>query len=767
MYQIPSKLYGLQNRNTSRSPFLLCCCFSTANQRQTLHSSIQLPKNATITEDFCGQILDKHPDIRTLERLHSRIIFERSLRSNPSIGIKLMRAYAARGQPGVSHHLFDEITEKSVVLFNVLIRSYVNNHFYQDALVVYKNMSNYNINPDHYTFPCVLKACSGTENLRVGMQIHAAAVKVGLDSNLFIGNGLVAMYGKCGCLVEARGILDKMSHRDVVTWNSMVSGYAQNGQFDDALEVCREMESLGIKPNAGTMASLLPAVTNTSSANVSFVKELFTQLAKENVVSWNVMIAVYVNNSMPASAVGLYSEMEACGVEPDAITVATVLPACGDVSSLLLGRQIHEYVERKRLRPNLTLENALIDMYAKCGCLRDARGVFDKMHHRDVVSWTSMISAYGMNGQGRNAIALFSKMQDSGLTPDHIAFVSVLSACSHAGLLDEGRYWYKLMTERYRLVPRLEHFACMVDLLGRAGRVDEAYSFIKQMPVEPNERVWGSLLSACRVFSNMDIGLIAADHLFRLVPEQAGYYVLLSNIYAKAGRWEDVTTIRSIMKGRGIKKMPGISNVELNHRVHTFLAGDQSHPQSKEIYEELDVLVGKMKEIGYVPGTDSALHDVEEEDKENHLAVHSEKLAIVFAIINTKPETPIRITKNIRVCGDCHMAIKLISKIAKREIIVRDTNRFHHFQNGDCSCSTTTVPSVKPTIAINLCQSCAKKLSPSPIAPSTPSEQKGHIVCPLAAQLSAAGGFCGRMMIPLFNLLIQIDFTIQKLDSTP
>ncbi|CAL5407898.1 unnamed protein product [Camellia sinensis] len=702
MYQISSEFYRHLKFHSRH--------FTTANQLQTLLSAIpqnKLPQqNTPITEDLCGQVLDKYPDIRKLKRLHSKIIFDQTLSSSPSIGIKLMRAYAACGQPGIARYVFDEIPDRSVVFFNVMIRSYVNNQFYQDALLLYKNMSNYNTNPDHYTFPCVLKACSGSENLRVGIQIHDAAVKVGLNANLFIGNGLIAMYGKCGCLVQARRVLDEMLHRDVVSWNSMVAGYAQNGQFDEALGVCREMVSLSVKPNAGTMASLSPAVTNTSADNVMFVKEMFVKMAKEGLVSWNVMMAAYVNNSMPAEAVGLYSEMEACGLEPDAITIASVLPGCGDLSALLLGRQIHEYVERKRLRPNLSLENALIDMYAKCGCLRDAREVFDGMHGRDVVSWTSMISAYGMNGHGQNAVALFSRMQDSGLTPDPIAFVSILSACSHAGLLDEGQYCYKLMTEEYRLVPRLEHFACMVDLLGRAGRVDEAYNFIKKMPMEPNERIWGALLSACRVYSKMDIGLIAADHLFKLVPEQAGYYVLLSNIYAKAGRWKDVTTIRSIMKNRGIKKMPGVSNVEIDRLVHTFLAGDQSHPQSKEIYEALDVFVGKMKEVGYVPETHSALHDVEEEDKENHLAVHSEKLAIVFAIINTKPGTPIRITKNLRVCGDCHIAIKLISKIAEREIIVRDTNRFHHFQNGVCSCDAATFSF--PAITLTLDGSCLK-----------------------------------------------------------
>ncbi|KAL3498858.1 hypothetical protein ACH5RR_041590 [Cinchona calisaya] len=350
-----------------------------------------------------------------------------------------------------------------------------------------------------------------------------------------------------------------------------------------------------------------------------------------------------------------------------------------------MGRRIHKYVERKGIQPNLSVENALIDTYAKCGSLQEAREVFDNMRFRDVVSWTSIISAYGKSGKGAKVVALFSEMRES-IIPDAIVFVPILSACSHAGLLEEGQQFYKLMTKEYKIVPRLEHFACMVDLLGRAGQVHEAYDFIKQMPLEPNETVWGAFLSACCVHKDMDIALEAADRLFQLAPKVSGYYVLLSNIYAKAGRWKEVTSIRSIMKGRGIKKLPGISNVELNNQVHTFLAGDRSHPQSKEIYEELDILIGKMKETGYVPETEDALHDIEDEDKENQLVVHSEKLAIVFAIINTKPGTQIRITKNLRVCGDCHIAAKLISKIAKREIIVRDTNRFHHFENGFCSC---------------------------------------------------------------------------------
>ncbi|CAA7056023.1 unnamed protein product [Microthlaspi erraticum] len=646
------------------------------------------PNGTSSHENLLGQVLDTYPDHKTLRTLHSRIILE-DLRCDSSLGVKLMRAYASLKDVTSARKVFEEIPERNVIILNVMIRSYVNNGFYREGIQVFATMCGGNVRPDHYTFPCVLKACSCSGNVVIGKKIHGSATRVGLSSTLFVGNGLVSMYGKCGFLAEARLVLDEMFRRDVVSWNSLVAGYAQNQRFDDALEVCREMESVKISHDAGTMASLLPAVTNTAMDNVMYVKDMFLQMGKKSLVSWNVMIGVYMKNAMPVEAVELYSRMEADGFEPDAVSITSVLPACGDTSALTLGRRIHGYIERKKLIPNMLLENALIDMYAKCGCLERARDVFEKMKSRDVVSWTAMISAYGSSGKGRDAVALFSKMQESGLVPDSIAFVTTLAACSHSGLLEEGRSCFRLMTEHYKITPRLEHFACMVDLLGRAGKVKEAYGFIQEMSMEPNERVWGALLGACRVHSETEIGLLAADKLLQLAPENSGHYVLLSNIFAKAGKWEEVTNIRYLMKSKGLKKNPGASNVEVKGEIHTFLVGDRSHPQSDEIYRELDVLVTKMKELGYVPDSESALHDVEEEDKETHLAVHSEKLAIVFALMNTEGEeesNAIRITKNLRICGDCHAAAKLISQITSREIIIRDTNRFHVFRFGVCSC---------------------------------------------------------------------------------
>jgi pentatricopeptide repeat protein len=325
-------------------------------------------------------------------------------------------------------------------------------------------------------------------------------------------------------------------------------------------------------------------------------------------------------------------------------------------------------------------------MYAKCGSIEIARHLFDKMVKRDVVSWNTIISGYGMHGRGEDALALFSQMQEKDMVPNSITFISVLSACSHAGLVNEGWHYFDCMNKVYCISPGMKHYACMVDLLGRAGLLDEAQNFIQKMPIQPDAGVWGALLGACRIHGNVDLGECIAKQLLELESEDAGHYVLVSNIYAAAGRWDDVSRMRTLMKKRELKKTPGYSFIEVNNRTHAFVVGDRSHPQSEQIYALLENLAGQMEVAGYVPDTKFVLHDVEEEVKEDLLYSHSEKLAIAFGLINTSPGTPIRITKNLRVCGDCHNATKFICKIVGRDIIVRDAYRFHHFTNGMCSC---------------------------------------------------------------------------------
>ncbi|KAL6648481.1 hypothetical protein ACP70R_012705 [Stipagrostis hirtigluma subsp. patula] len=627
----------------------------------------------------------------TLRAAHARllVLLHPSDPSAEAARVRLIQAYAACAALPAARAVLGSSPDRTAVSFNVLIRALTAASLHREALLLFASMRPRGAAcfPDHYTYPLALKSCAATSDLVLGLQIHSSVAKLRLDANRYVAHSAITMYSRCGRPGDAYQLFEEMQRRDVVSWNSIISGLARARLFDRAVELFREFVALQCsRPDSGTMASILPAMGKAKAEDIAFVRTVFDEMQFKGLISWNAMLAIYANNGFHVKAVELFVRMEKAGVEPDEVTLATVLPPCGELSAFSLGKRIHEIIKRRKMCPNLLLENALMDMYASCGCLKDARDVFDSMIARDVVSWTSIICAYGKHGHGKEAVDLFEKMRGQGLEPDSIAFVAVLAACSYAGLLDVGKRYFDCMTRIYHITPELEHYTCMVDLLGRAGCINEAYDFIMTMPIEPNERVWGSLLGACRIHSNMEIGLAAADSLFKLVPDQTGYYVLLSNIYARAGRWADVTLVRSVMANKGIKKLPGASFVELGDRVHTFLVGDRSHPQSEMIYHKLDELLGRIRVMGYNPEVETTLHDVEEEDREGHLSVHSEKLAIAFLLINTSPGNPIRVTMNLRTCGDCHLAAKLISTITSREIILKDRNRIHHIVQGVCSC---------------------------------------------------------------------------------
>lgn len=554
------------------------------------------------------------------KQVHGHIILT-GLEQRLVLRVKLVTMYAMCGSIVDARLIFEELPFWNVFLWTAMISGYVKNELFQEAIQLYSQMQWAAIQPDNFTFSCVLKACAGLSALQQGKQIHNHIIRLnGVKHDVAVENALVIMYSQCGRLDIARQVFDKISERNVVSWNSMISGYAQNGYPEEALQLFREMQCERVEPN------------------------------------W--------------------------------ITVTALLPACGYVGVVRQGKEIHAYVIKSEIKADVLLGNALIDMYAKCGSIEIACKVFDEMPTRDLVSWNTVIAGQGINGRGAEAVRYLYRMQEdeAGLKPDSITFISLLSACSHAGLVEEGWRYFKSMSRDYDIIPEVEHYACMVDLLGRAGRVEEAHKFIQEMPLEPSSSVWGSLLSACRIHCNVDLGEGVAERLFEMEPQNAGNYILLSNIYAAAGRWEDVAKVRSIMKEQGIKKRPGCSWIEVNNRVHAFVAGDQSAPQLEEIYAMLESLDAQMKAAGYLPATDFVLHDVEDDEKEAFLCGHSEKLAIAFGLINTHARSPLQITKNIRVCGDCHNAIKFISKIVEREIIVRDTNRFHHVRGGNCSC---------------------------------------------------------------------------------
>lgn len=373
-------------------------------------------------------------------------------------------------------------------------------------------------------------------------------------------------------------------------------------------------------------------------------------------------------------------------VKPDGFTVVSLLTACAELGALALGRRAHLYAIKSGLHRNPHVGNALVDLYSKTGAALDARQVFDEMPHRTVVSWTSLIVGLALNGFGGEALRFFRAMEAEALQPTEITLVGVLHACSHCGLVGQGLRYFRKMKEEHGIAPRIEHYGCVVDLLGRAGLVDEAHGFILEMPVEPNAVVWRTLLGACAMHKRVGLGEVAWSRLAELDPGHSGDYVLLSNLYAGGGRWSEVQRLRRRMVEGGVKKSPGHSLLELGNKVYGFVMGDRSSPEAETIYAKLEEIAKRLRTEGHVARTANVLADIQEEEKEAALRYHSERLAIAFGLIKSPPGAAIRVVKNLRVCEDCHLAIKLISKVYEREIVVRDRSRFHHFRDGVCSC---------------------------------------------------------------------------------
>ncbi|KAK1322039.1 Pentatricopeptide repeat-containing protein [Acorus calamus] len=420
---------------------------------------------------------------------------------------------------------------------------------------------------------------------------------------------------------------------------------------------------------------------------VSFSRRVFDEAPIKNVFTWCAIIACYARNGSPFEALELFRSMNSADVFPNSVTMVSVIQACAVLLVLGHGKLIHAYVLRRGFESIVPVPNALIVMYVICGDLELARRVFDGIRKRDVVSWNSMILGYAIHGLGREAIQVFKEMVDSGVRPNVVTFVSVLGACSHIRFIEEGQSLFESMASEYGVVPIAEHYACVVDLLGRAGRLNEACEIIEEMRIEPGPAVWGALLGACRIHGNVELAERACEHLFELEPTNAGNYVLLVNIYAEAELWDEVNSLKKIVEERGLLKVSGCSWIEVKKKIYSFTSVDELNPQIELVHALLVKLSGEMKESGYVPNTKLVLYDLNDEEKEVLLLGHSEKLALAFGLINSSKGETIRISKNLRLCEDCHSVTKFVSRFANREIIVRDVNRFHHFRDGRCSCA--------------------------------------------------------------------------------
>ncbi|KAG9448296.1 hypothetical protein H6P81_014424 [Aristolochia fimbriata] len=641
--------------------------------------------------------------------------------SDVCVGCALIDLFAKIDDMVSSRKVFTQMPERNAVTWTLMITRCAQQGFAEDAINLYFDMELNGFPPDVFSLSGVISAATALESLHAGKYLHSRAIKARLASDICVGCCLVDLYAKCeGSIDDAGKVFYRMPQHNVMSWTAMITGYVQSGRDKEAIELFFDMINEGnVRPNHFTFSSLLKACANLSDVNmgqqiyahvvkhsldsVNFVgnsfigmyarsgrleeaRKAFDLLLEKSLVSYDVIVDGYIKNSRSEEAFGVYHQIEREGSGISAFTFASLLSAAASISALGKGQQLHGRILKAGLESDTGVSNSLISMYSRCGAIEDACQVFNNMDKRNVISWTSMITGFAKHGYAERALDLFSEMVASGTKPNEVTYIAVLSACSHVGMVEEGRGHFYSMRKLHGIVPKMEHYACMVDLLGRSGFLKEAYEFIATMPFKEDALVWRTLLGACRIHGDMDLGEIAAKRILELDQHDPSAYVLLSNLYASRNQWDEVAAIRKNMKERQLTKEGGCSWIEVNSVVHKFYVGDTSHPRAKEIFLKLDEMASKIKGMGYVPDKNFILYEVEEEQKEQYLFQHSEKIAVAFGLISSSVSAPIRIFKNLRVCGDCHNAIKFISVASGREIIIRDSNRFHHFKNGICSC---------------------------------------------------------------------------------
>ncbi|PRQ53494.1 putative tetratricopeptide-like helical domain, DYW domain-containing protein [Rosa chinensis] len=606
----------------------------------------------------------RRSSIEAGKKLHAAIITSGLAASADSFLYNaLLHLHAACGSAIHARKVFDEIpnSHKDTVDWTVLMGSFARHGMHQTGLRLFVEMSREGVRVDDVAMVCLFSGCARLGNVEVGLQGHGFVVKVGLSSSVRSCNAAMDMYVKCGQLSMAKRVFDEMVERSVVSWTVILDGVVR-------------WEGVG-------------------SGRV-----VFDIMPERNEVAWTIMIVGYVSVGLVREGFSLLQEMVfGCGLGLNYVTLCSFLSACAQSGDMVTGSWVHAYAYKTMGNEmDIMVGTALVDMYAKCGRVDTALKVFEHMKYRNVVTWNALLSGLAMHGRGRVVLKVFPQILKEA-KPDDLTFTALLCACSHSGLVEQGRHYFRNLEALYGVTPKIEHYACMVDLLGRAGHLEEAGILIKRMPMPPNEVVLGSLIGSCSVHGKLQLGEGILQDLVQIDPQNTEYHVLLSNMYALGGNQDKANLLRQGLKNRGIRKMPGMSSLYVGGQIHQFSAGDKSHPKAMEIYMKLDEMIQKLRMAGYVPNAAtqvfSGFDNTDEinvdklEEIEQALFSHSEKLAVCYGLISTRAGSPLHIFKNLRICQDCHSAMKLVSHVYNREIVIRDRNRFHCFKQGSCSCS--------------------------------------------------------------------------------
>lgn len=584
------------------------------------------------------------------KKLHARVIKSGFDLHGTLFSNTLLDMYGKCGYLKDALQLFDEMPNRDVASWASIFTSQNQANNPGKTLLLFSDaMSKGGLRPDGFIYASVINACAGSTALKLGEQLHAQFVISVYSDDDVVKSSLVNFYAKCGLPDTARKVFDSIVSKNVASWTSLIYGYARVGRKSEALDLLR----------------IMPC---------------------KNLQSWTAVISGFTQGGLCFDSFKLFKELRREGVN---ITVPFVLSSLivgsATLARLELGKQVHRLVIGVGYESNMYISNVLIDMYAKCSDVLAAEKIFGEMRKRNIVSWTSIIVGMAQHGKAVEALSLYEKMISDGLKPNEVTFTGIIYACSHAGLVDKGRHLFKSMVVDYGLRPSLQHYTCLVDLCSRSGLIEEAENVLSTMPFKPDEAAWAALLSSCCQVGKEEIGIRIANHLLELGPKESSTCILMSNIYARASMWEQVSRVRKQMAAMELKKKPGYSCVDLGKEIQLFFAGE-THPMKEEIFGVLKELDTEMKKRGYVPDTSFVLHNMELHEKERQLFWHSERSAVAYGLLKSPPGSSIRILKNLRVCGDCHTVFKFICSIVKREIIVRDANRFHHFKDGECSC---------------------------------------------------------------------------------
>lgn len=573
--------------------------------------------SASAHEDNIGFGLQVHCDIIKL-----------GYQDGHYIGTSLLTMYAKSGLIEDAERVFHYMLYRKTELCNAMISAYVGGGYTYKAIKIYVQMRLSGTLCDSFTISSVLSSCRMAELYDLGRMVHAELVKRPIQCHLAVQSALLNMYSKCRRDEDAILVFNEMKDRDLVAWCSMISGFCQNMKFKEAWDLFIKIASDGVKQDADIMASVISACAGLedvilgSMVHCSVIKggmdldifvatslvdmygkcglsemaqTIFSDMPQKNLVAWNSMLSGYCRNGSPELCISLFSQIRQSGLYPDAVSITSVLGAVSSLSVLLRGKTVHGYLLRHEISSDTQVQNALLDMYTKCGCLKYAQTIFKIMPQKDLVTWNLMIASYGSHSKCLEAIRLFNQMKTSGVTPDDVTFLSLFSSCSHSGLVDEGLSLFHLMREEYGIEPKMEHYVNIVDLLGRAGQLEHAHHFIQQMPIQPDRSVWLCLLSACRSHRNVELGELAADNLIRMEPNRGSNYVQALNLYGDAELWDRAASLRAAMKEKGLKKVPGCSWIEMRNKVDMFVSGDSASLRIVEIHETLNSLRLLMK----------------------------------------------------------------------------------------------------------------------------------------------------------------------------